>query len=86
MSNVTHSQARNQGSQGGFAPLENFPPPPEKMSRPKFKSIGHSAKNLSPSQKTLCPPWCPKLVTGLHIAKLMLKQSLVWYHWVWYFY
>jgi len=35
------------------------------MSWTKFKSIGHSAKNLSPSQKTLRPPWCPKLVTGL---------------------
>jgi len=31
-----------------------------------LKSIGHSSKNLGPSQKTLCHPWCPKLVTGLN--------------------
>ena len=29
------------------------------------KCIGHSSKNLGPSQKTLRPSWCPKLVTGL---------------------
>jgi len=31
----------------------------------KFKFIGHSVKNVTPSQKTLRPPWRPKLVTGL---------------------
>jgi len=30
-----------------------------------LKTIGHSLKNLGPSQKTLRPTWCPKLVTGL---------------------
>jgi len=30
-----------------------------------FKTIGHSLKNLSPSQKILRHPWYPKLVTGL---------------------
>jgi len=29
------------------------------------KSVGHSLKNLDPSQKTLRLPWCSKLVTGL---------------------
>jgi len=37
-----------------------------------LKTIGHSLKNLGPSQKTLRHPWCPKLVTGLigHSLKL----------------
>jgi len=30
-----------------------------------LKTIRHSLKNLGPSQKTLRPTWCPKLVTGL---------------------
>jgi len=30
-----------------------------------LKTIGHSLKNLGPSQKPLRHPWCPKLVTGL---------------------
>jgi len=30
--------------------------------------MGHSLKNVGPSQKTLRHPWCPKLVTGLIIA------------------
>jgi len=29
------------------------------------QNIGHSLKNLGPSQKTLCLPLCPKLVTDL---------------------
>jgi len=48
-------QARNQGGEihprKFFAPLE--------------KCVGHCSKNLGPSQKTLRPSWCPKLVTGL---------------------
>jgi len=32
----------------------------------KFKSVGHSLKNLISSQKTLRPHWRPKLVMGLH--------------------
>jgi len=31
----------------------------------QFKTIGHSLKNLGPSQTTLHPSWCPKLVAGL---------------------
>ena len=31
----------------------------------QFKNIGHSSKNLGPSQKTFRPSWCPKLVAGL---------------------
>jgi len=30
-----------------------------------LKTIGHRLKNLGPSQKTLRPTWCPKMVTGL---------------------
>jgi len=30
-----------------------------------FKTIGLSSKIFRPSQKTLRPSWCPKLVTGL---------------------
>jgi len=56
----------------------------------KFKFIGHSVKNLSPSQKTLRPPWCPKLVMGLPVlrdlnhywnVKWTMKHSLCrWHH------
>jgi len=48
MSNVTHSQARNQGSQGGFAPLENFPPPLKKC-------LGQSSNLLDTVQKIWAP-------------------------------
>jgi len=34
----------------------------------QFKIIGHSSKNLGPSQKILRPSWCPKLVMGLVLA------------------
>jgi len=30
-----------------------------------FKTIGQSLKKLGPSQKTLRPTWCPKLVMDL---------------------
>jgi len=40
-----------------------------------FKTIGHSLKNLGPSQKTLCPPWCSKLVTGLTSRSLSIHAS-----------
>jgi len=44
----------------------------------KFKTIGHSSKNLSPSQKTLRPTWCPKLVTelGLYCVKRIMSKSV----------
>jgi len=48
------------GAQGSFAP-------PGKMIWTKFKSIGHSVKALSPSQKLFAPPWRPKLVTSLFV-------------------
>ena len=41
-------QARTQGTQCGFAPLENFPP--------LEKCVEHSLKKLAPSQKTLRTP------------------------------
>jgi len=37
-----------------------------------FKTIGHSSKNLGPSQKCLCPSWCHKLVTGLKQSRKIL--------------
>jgi len=49
--------------------------PTWKMCWTWFKSIGHNSKNLGPSQKTLRPSWCPKLVTGLVLNKYVL--------WVW---
>ena len=39
--------------------------PPKNISPHLEKCLGHSFKILGPSQKTLRPPWCPKLVTGL---------------------
>jgi len=60
------NQARNQGGRrGGEAPHRNIFASPGKMFWTKFKSIGYSLKNLSPSQTTLRPLWRPKLVTGL---------------------
>jgi len=52
---TTLPQARNQE---GEVPLKLFSPPLEKF-------VGHSLKNLGPSQKTLRHIWCPKLVPGL---------------------
>ena len=62
-----------RGDMGGFAP-------PGKMCWKFFKTIGHSSKKLAPSQKTLCPCWCPKLVTGLfiHESRNVTNSKLVW--------
>ena len=49
--------------------------PPWKMCWTQFKTIGHSLKNLGPSQKTLRPTWCPKLVVGL---RMIVLQPLRW--------
>ena len=52
-------QARNQGGlRKAKPPLQHFSPSPEKC-------VGLSLKNLDPSQKTLRPTWCPKLVASL---------------------
>jgi len=53
-------QACNQGAKHH---LQNFSPPREKC-------VGHCLKNLGPSDKTLCPSSCPKLVTGLVSTRL----------------
>ena len=42
----------------------------------QLESIGHSSKYLDHSQKTLRPPWCPKLVTGL-TPRLLLYFSML---------
>jgi len=59
-------QARNQGDEDTsnfFAPLE--------------KCVGHSLKNLGPTQKTLPPTWCPKLVVGRsEIEKVTLPTTV----------
>jgi len=57
----TSKQARNQGAK---APRK-FYSPPGKLHWTWFKTIGHGSINLRPSQKTLRPSWCPKLVAGL---------------------
>ena len=56
------------GAQGGRSLLEKFSPPVEKC-------IGHSLKNLGPSQKNLRPPHCPKLVTGLVTFKVRIQGT-----------
>ena len=38
----------------------------EEASPPRETCVGHNLKNLGPSQKTLRPAWCPKLVMGLY--------------------
>jgi len=45
------SECKSVRQARNFAPLEKY--------------IGHSLKNVGPSQKTLRPTLCPKLVTGL---------------------
>jgi len=47
-----------------------------KIFRPSGKCAGDSLKNLSPYQKTLCPPWYPKLITGLAVAPPTLHAIL----------
>jgi len=42
----------------------------------QLQTIGHSLKNLGPSQKTLRHPWCPKLVTGLVTIFLNLPYAI----------
>ena len=49
----------------GETPLQNFSPPPVQMCWRCFKNIAHNFENLFPSQKTLRPIWCPKLVMRL---------------------
>jgi len=41
-----------------------------------LKTIGHSLKNLGPSQKTLRHPWFPKLVTGLFLNHLLFYNGV----------
>jgi len=59
---VYYDQARNQG---GEPTLENFSSPLEKYVGYSLKILDIVQKNFGPSQKTLRPSWCPKLVTGL---------------------
>jgi len=63
-----HQQARNQGGAGAQSLACKIFRPPGKMCWTSFQTIGHSLKNLAPSQKTLRPSRCPKLVTGLIIS------------------
>jgi len=42
----------------------------------QFETIEHSLKNVGPSQKTLRPSWCPKLVTGLVVIRLNRRWSV----------
>jgi len=42
-----------------------------------LKTIGHSLKNLGPSQKTLRHPWCPKLLAGLLMANGSTARGLL---------
>ena len=45
-----------------------------------FETIGHSLKKISPSQKTLPPPWCPKLDTGLEVQQTFSFPSSLLRH------
>jgi len=70
-----YEQARNQGVE---APLEKCLHPPGKMCWTSFKTIGHSSKNLAPSQKTLCPSWYPKLVMSLYMNQTYILATQGW--------
>jgi len=54
-------QARKQGNAGG------------KMRWTYFKTVGHGSKRFGPSQETLRPTWCPKLVTDLRLSYTKFK-------------
>jgi len=48
-----------------------------------FETVGHSLKNLGPSQKTLRSPYCPKLVTCLVASARewnFTAQMICWYN------
>jgi len=66
-----HKQARNQGK-GRRSPPRKFVAPLGKMCWILFKNIGHGSKKFGSSQKTLCPSWFPKLVTGLRMTDFSL--------------
>jgi len=62
---LSDKQACNKGDAEG----DN---PPKIVFAPLEKCVGHSLKNVGPSQKTLHPTWCPKLVAGLVIRHSFL--------------
>jgi len=47
--------------------------------------IGHSLKNLVPSQKTLRPTWCPKLLRAWakRLMDWLFWRIIVMWHWSW---
>jgi len=63
------SQARNQ--EGAKPPLEKFSPP-QKECVGRILKLLDIVKKMSPSQKALLPPWCPKLVTGLEVQQTLV--------------
>jgi len=67
---------------GRLRPPAKFFAPTGKMFCIQVKTIGHSFKNLGPSQKNLHHPWCPKLVVGLGFVSA-IKQNVSIYYWWW---
>jgi len=59
----------------GAKPPRKFFATPGKMCWTWFNTIGHSSKNLGPSQKTLRPSWGPKVVTGLIVTTYFMNQT-----------
>jgi len=45
-----------------------------------LQTIGHSLKNIGPSQKTRHHPWCPKLVTSLYPTRrdVVRRSRKIW--------
>ena len=56
-------------TRGAKPTLKNF--------SPRWKNVLDilQLKNLGPFEKTLRPPWCPKLVTGLLLIKMQTERS-----------
>jgi len=71
------AQAGNKGERRGRSPPRKiFRSRPGKICWIYFETIGHISKNFGPSQKTLCPSWCPKLVTGLFVHGFCHVENL----------
>ena len=67
---MSFRQAHNQAGRSASSKIFR---PHGKMCWIRFENTGHSSKNLDPSQKTLHPSWCSKLVTGLHFDQNVWK-------------
>jgi len=65
------------GAGRGRSPPKKFFVPLEKCVGYSLKILDTAKKKLGPSQKTLRPSWCPKLVTGLVRRRISLTHTFL---------